>query len=40
MLDQANYTPRLKAAYAGTIRAALKQEVAALRELVARLSDL
>ncbi len=26
MLDQANYTPRLKAAYAGTIRAALKQE--------------
>jgi len=26
MLDQANYTPRLKAAYAGAIRKALKEE--------------
>ncbi|RHZ97741.1 50S ribosomal protein L5 [Cereibacter sphaeroides] len=26
MLDQANYTPRLKAAYASTVRAALKEE--------------
>jgi hypothetical protein len=28
MLDQATYTPRLKAAYKGTIRAAMKEEFA------------
>jgi large subunit ribosomal protein L5 len=41
MLDQASYTPRLKAAYKGTIRAAMKEEFAYKNEMmIPRLSKI